>query len=160
MALFQMDVSWQLLNPFMKEEGVILLTLFQCLFMVSCSLREEVTWLGSCHSKSVTVRVKSMLLQTPVLCSSTMTYNLETNNLWLLSGKRTGTWGWGRNNEITMGLVLFDSDSIFSTQTKQKPNELHVDKGLRKTGLNQEEQIKLLWNFLELLVCLWTLNSL
>lgn len=38
---------------------------------------------------------------------------------------------------------IFDSDSTFSTKIqKQTKIPLHVDKSLRKTGLNQVEQIK------------------
>lgn len=54
----------------------------------------------------------------------------------------TGTWGLGydKGNDNGTSLVLFDSNP---NKTK---NKLHADKGLRKTGLNQVEQIKLLWN--------------
>lgn len=46
--------------------------------------------------------------------------------------------------EMTTGQAWF---FLIQALTKQKTNKLHADKGLRKTGLNQVEQIKLLWNF-------------
>lgn len=42
-------------KPFTQEEGVIFLTLFQCLFMVSCSLQEAET--GSYLVRVMSLRV-------------------------------------------------------------------------------------------------------